>query len=156
MERQYEVLHRIEERYAKMSKSHKAIADYILEHFDQAVFMTAAKLGELLGISESTVVRFASGIGYDGYPQMQKALEECVKGRLNNIQRIDSKYGKSSQSEILSSVMSSDIEKLQHTIDNLDPAAFESAVTTILEAETVYVSDEDLSVFHTMIEIEEE
>ncbi|MBE5866453.1 MAG: MurR/RpiR family transcriptional regulator [Lachnospiraceae bacterium] len=139
MERQYEVLHRIEERYAKMSKSHKAIADYILEHFDQAVFMTAAKLGELLGISESTVVRFASGIGYDGYPQMQKALEECVKGRLNNIQRIDSKYGKSSQSEILSSVMSSDIEKLQHTIDNLDPAAFESAVTTILEAETVYV-----------------
>jgi len=139
MERQYEVLHRIEERYAKMSKSHKAIADYILEHFDQAVFMTAAKLGELLGISESTVVRFASGIGYDGYPQMQKALEECVKGRLNDIQRIDSKYGKSSQSEILSSVMSSDIEKLQHTIDNLDPAAFESAVTTILEAETVYV-----------------
>ena len=139
MERQYEVLHRIEERYAKMSKSHKVIADYILEHFDQAVFMTAAKLGELLGISESTVVRFASGIGYDGYPQLQKALEECVKGRLNNIQRIDSKYGKSSQSEILASVMSSDIEKLQHTIDNLDPAAFESAVTTILEAETVYV-----------------
>lgn len=139
MERQYEVLHRIEERYAKMSKSHKVIADYILEHFDQAVFMTAAKLGELLGISESTVVRFASGIGYDGYPQMQKALEECVKGRLNNIQRIDSKYGKSSQSEVLTSVMSSDIEKLQHTIENLDPAAFESAVTTILEAETVYV-----------------
>lgn len=139
MERQYEVLHRIEERYARMSKSHKVIADYILEHFDQAVFMTAAKLGELLGISESTVVRFASGVGYDGYPQLQKALEECVKGRLNNIQRIDSKYGKSSQSEILSSVMSSDIEKLQHTIDNLDPAAFESAVTTILEAETVYV-----------------
>ncbi len=139
MERQYEVLHRIEERYAKMSKSHKVIADYILEHFDQAVFMTAAKLGETLGISESTVVRFASGIGYEGYPQLQKALEECVKGRLNNIQRIDSKYGKSTQSEILASVMSSDIEKLQHTIDNLDPAAFESAVTTILEAETVYV-----------------
>lgn len=139
MERQYEVLHRIEERYARMSKGHKVIADYILEHFDQAVFMTAAKMGELLGVSESTVVRFAAGIGYDGYPQLQRALEECVKGRLNNIQRIDSKYGKSSQSEILTSVMTSDIEKLQHTIENLDPAAFESAVTTILEAETVYV-----------------
>jgi len=139
MERQYEALHRIEERYDKMSKSHKVIADYILAHFDLAVFMTAAKLGETLGISESTVVRFASGVGYDGYPSLQKALEECVKGRLNNIQRIDSKYGRSSQSEILNSVMSSDIEKLQHTIENLDPAAFESAVTTILEAKTVYV-----------------
>lgn len=139
MERQYEVLHRIEERYDKMSKSQKVIADYILAHFDQAVFMTAARLGEVLGISESTVVRFAAGIGYEGYPQLQRALEECVKGKLNNVQRIDSKYGKSTQSEVLTSVMSSDIEKLQHTIDNLDPAAFESAVTTILEAETVYV-----------------
>lgn len=137
--RQYHVLRRIEECYDKMSKSHKAIANYILEHFDQAVFMTAAKLGEVLGISESTVVRFAASIGYDGYPQLQKALEECVKGKLNNVQRMDSKYGKSSQSEILTSVMNSDVEKLQHTIENLDPAAFDSAVTTILEAETVYV-----------------
>lgn len=139
MGRQYEVLHRIEERYDKMSKSQKVIADYISKHFDQAVFMTAAKLGETLGISESTVVRFAAGIGYDGYPQLQKALEECVKGKLNNVQRMDSQYGKSSQSEILTAVLTSDIEKLQHTIDNLDSAAFESAVTTILEAETVYV-----------------
>ena len=139
MERQYEVLHRIEERYEKMSKSQKVIADYILEHFDQAAFMTAAKLGEQLGISESTVVRFATGVGYEGYPQLLKALEECVKGKLNNVQRMDSKYGKSSQSEILTSVMSADMEKLQHTIENLDPAAFESAVNALLEAETVYV-----------------
>lgn len=139
MERQYEVLHRIEERYDKMSKSQKVIADYILEHFDQAVFMTAAKLGETLGISESTVVRFAAGIDYEGYPQLQKALEECVKGKLNNVQRMDNKYGKSSQSEILASVMSADMEKLQHTIDNLDSVAFETAVNTMLEAETVYV-----------------
>lgn len=139
MSQQYDVLSRINERYDKMSKSHKAIANYILEHYDQAVFMTAAKLGETLGISESTVVRFAAGIGYDGYPKLQKALEECVKGKLGNMQRMDAKYGKSSQSEILTSVMNADMEKLQHTIDNLDAAAFESAVTTILEAETVYV-----------------
>ncbi len=139
MARQYEVLHRIEERYDKMSKSQKVIADYILEHFDQAVFMTAAKLGETLGISESTVVRFATSIDYEGYPQLQKALEECVKGKLNNVQRMDNKYGKSSQSEILASVMGADIEKLQHTIDNLDSAAFETAVNTLLEAQTVYV-----------------
>lgn len=151
MERQYDILERISERYNKMSKSHKAIASYILEHYDLAVFMTAAKLGETLGISESTVVRFASGIGYEGYPEFQKALEDCVKGKLSNIQKMDAKYGRSSQSEVLTSVLTADIEKLQHTIDNLDPAAFESAVNTILEAETIYImglrSNEPLAEF---------
>ena len=136
---EYDVFTRINEHYAKMSKGHKAIADYISEHYDQAVFMTAAKLGETLGISESTVVRFAAGIGYDGYPKFQKALESCVQGKLNGIQKMDAKYGRSSQSEILTSVLSADIEKIQDTIDNLDPAAFESAVATILEAETIYI-----------------
>lgn len=138
-----------------MSKGHKAIADYILEHFDQAVFMTAARLGETLGISESTVVRFAAGIGYDGYPKFQRALESCVQGKLNGIQKMDAKYGKSSQSEILTSVLSADIEKIQDTIDNLDPAAFESAVTTILEAETIYImglrSNEPLAAFFAFL-----
>ena len=139
MKGQYDVLTRINERFSGMSKSHKAIANYISENYDQAVFMTAAKLGETLGVSESTVVRFASGIGYEGYPQFQKALEECVKGKLSSVQKMDAKYGKSSQSEILTSVLNADIEKLQHTMDNLDPAAFELAVTTILEADTIYI-----------------
>ena len=139
MERQYDILTRISKKYDKMSKGHKAIANFISEHYDQAVFMTAAKLGSTLGISESTVVRFASGIGYSGYPEFQKALEECVQGKLNSVQRMDAKYGKSSQSEVLTSVITADIEKLQHTIDNLDPAAFESSINTILEAETVYI-----------------
>lgn len=139
MGQQYDVLNRINEKYDKMSKSHKAIANFISQHYDQAVFMTAARLGAALSISESTVVRFAAGIGYEGYPELQKALEECVKGKLSSVQRMDAKYGKSTQSEILTSVMNADMEKLQHTIDNLDAAAFESAVTTILEAQTVYV-----------------
>ncbi|MCR5754577.1 MAG: MurR/RpiR family transcriptional regulator [Acetatifactor sp.] len=151
MEQQYDVLDRINERYNRMSKSHKIISNYILEHYDQAVFMTAAKLGDALGISESTVVRFAAGIGYDGYPELQKALEECVKGKLNSIQRMDAKYGRSSQSEILTSVLTADIEKLQDTIEHLDPAAFESAVDTILSADTIYImglrSNEPLAVF---------
>lgn len=134
-----DVLTRIRERTDKMSKGHRAIAYFILEHYDQAVFMTAAKLGETLGISESTVVRFASGIGYGGYPQFQKALEDCVKSRLGRVQRMDAKYSRSSQSEILTSVMTADMEKLQHTIDNLDPQAFDTAVDTILWAQTVYV-----------------
>lgn len=101
--------------------------------------MTAAKLGETLGISESTVVRFASGIGYEGYPEFQKALEEWVKNKLSDVQRIGAKYGHSSQSEILSSVLGADMEKIQDTIVNLDPNAFEMAVNTILEAKNVYV-----------------
>lgn len=139
MGKEYDVLSRISEKYDKMSKSHKTIATYILDHYEQAVFMTAAKLGETLGISESTVVRFASGLDYSGYPEFQKALEECVKGKLSGIQRIGAKYGKSSQSEVLKTVLNADIEKLQHTIENLDAAAFESAVETILEAETIYI-----------------
>ncbi len=151
MKKQYDILSRISENYDKMSKSHKAIANFISQHYEQAVFMTAAKLGETLGISESTVVRFASGIGYDGYPKFQKALEECVQSKLSSIQRIDAKYGNSSQSEILTSVLTADIEKLQDTIQNLDPAAFETAVTTILEADTIYImglrSNEPLAAF---------
>ncbi len=139
MENQYNILSRINEHYDKMSKSHKAIANFITEHIDMAVFMTAAKLGKTLGISESTVVRFASGIGYDGYPRFQKALEECVKSKLNNIQKMDAKYGKSSQSEILNSVLNADIEKIQDTIQNLDGATFESAVNIILEAKNIYI-----------------
>lgn len=133
------IISRIDERYHKMSKSHKAIAAFITDHYEQAVFMTAAKLGETVGVSESTVVRFASGIGYAGYPEFQESLEEWVKDKLNSVQKIGAKYGKSSQSEILTSVLNADIEKLQDTVDNLDGASFEMAVDTILEAEKVYV-----------------
>lgn len=134
-----DILVRINEKMNTMSKSHKAIAGYIMDHYDQAVFMTAAKLGEELGISESTVVRFASGLGYDGYPEFQKALEEWVKNKLSSVQKMGAKYGQSSQSEILSSVLNADIEKIQDTIGNLDPNAFEMAVTGILEAKNVYI-----------------
>jgi DNA-binding MurR/RpiR family transcriptional regulator len=151
MKNKYDVLTRISDHFDKMSKSHKAIASYILEHYEQAVFMTAAKLGETLGISESTVVRFASGIGYEGYPEFQKDLEECVKGKLSGVQRINAKYSKSSQSEVLTSVLTADIEKIQHTIEHLDPAAFDLAVNTILEAEHIYImglrSNEPLAEF---------
>lgn len=151
MEKKYDILSRISDQYSKMSKSHKAIANFISNHYDQAVFMTAAKLGETLGISESTVVRFADRVGYAGYPEFQHALEECVKGKLSDIQKMDAKYGRSTQSEVLTSVITADIEKLQHTIDNLDPAAFESAVDTILAADNIYImglrSNEPLAEF---------
>ena len=139
MDNQNDIISRMNEKFSTMSKSHKAIAAYITDHYDQAVFMTAAKLGETLGISESTVVRFASGIGYEGYPEFQKALEDWVKNKLNSVQKIDAKYGKSTQSEILTSVLTSDMNKIADTIENLDPIAFETAVDTILAAKHVYI-----------------
>ncbi len=139
MDNKQDVLVRIEGKYSSMSKSHKAIAGFIKEHYDQAVFMTAAKLGEELSISESTVVRFASGLGYEGYPEFQKALADWVKNKLSNVQKMDVKYANHSQSEILTSVLEADIEKLQDTIGNLDADAFETAVNVILGAENVYI-----------------
>lgn len=139
MENRNDIITRMNEAYPKMSKGHKAVATYISDHYEEAVFMTAAKLGETVGVSESTVVRFAAGIGYAGYPEFQEALEEWVRSQFNAVQRIGVKYGKSSQSEILNSVLGADIEKIQDTIQNLDPVAFEAAVDIILQAKNIYI-----------------
>ena len=138
-QQEFDIITRMNEKYIKMSKGHKAIAAYISDHYDQAAFMTAAKLGETVGVSESTVVRFAMHLGYEGYPEFQNALAEWVKNKLNSVQKMGAKYGKSTQSEILTSVLSADIEKIQDTIVNLDPAAFEAAVDIILRAQTIYL-----------------
>lgn len=138
-QQEHDIITRMNDRYMKMSKGHKAIAAYISDHYEQAVFMTAAKLGETVGVSESTVVRFASGLGYEGYPEFQSALVDWVKNKLNSVQKMDVKYGKSTQTEILHSVLNSDVEKIQDTLVNLDAAAFEAAVNIILEARTIYL-----------------
>ena len=138
-QQEHDIITRMNEKFMRMSKGHKAIAAYISDHYDQAVFMTAAKLGDTVGVSESTVVRFATGLGYDGYPEFQKALESWVTDKLNTVQKIGAKYGNSTQSEILHSVLSADIEKIQDTLVNLDAVAFEAAVDIILEAKTVYL-----------------
>lgn len=139
MEEQQDIITRMNERYIKMSKGHKAVAAYISDHYEQAVFMTAAKLGETVGVSESTVVRFAAALGYEGYPEFQKALETWVKDKLNTVQKIGTKYGKNSQSEVVSSVLNADVEKIQDTLVSLDTAAFEAAVDIILGAKTIYL-----------------
>ena len=108
-----DIITRMNDKFIKMSKGHKAIATYISDHYEQAVFMTAAKLGEQVGVSESTVVRFAIGLGYEGYPEFQEALEEWVKNKLNAVQKVGAKYGNSTQAEVLQSVLTADIEKIQ-------------------------------------------
>lgn len=134
-----ELLQKIDRGYLKFSKGQKKIADYIRENYDKAAFLTAAKMGEVVGVSESTVVRFATALGYKGYPDFQKSLEELVRTRLNSIQRMEVTYGRISQGEILASVLQSDIEKIKMTMESIDQSAFELAVETILSARKVYV-----------------
>ena len=134
-----ELLIRMEEKYKKMSKGQKRLADYVTENYDKAVFLTAARLGEVVGVSESTVVRFATQLGYKGYPGFQKALEELVRNKLNSIQRMEVTYGRISQSEILETVLQSDIEKIKLTLAGIDQQAFELAIDTILSAKRIYV-----------------
>lgn len=134
-----ELILRIEERYGKMSKGQRRLADYVRENYDKAVFLTAAKLGETVGVSESTVVRFAIQLGYKGYPGFQKALEELVRNRLNSIQRMEVTYGRITQSEILETVLQSDIDKIKQTLAVIDHKAFNLAIDTILNARKIYV-----------------
>lgn len=130
---------RIEEKYRDLSKGQKRVAEYVLDNYDKAVFLTAARLGEVVGVSESTVVRFATQLGYKGYPEFQKALEELVRNRLNSIQRMKVTYGRISQSQILETVLQSDIEKIKQTLNGIDHSAFNQAIDTILNARKIYV-----------------
>jgi DNA-binding MurR/RpiR family transcriptional regulator len=134
-----ELTNRINQAYSSMSKGQKLLATYITDNYDQAVFLTAAKLGAVVGVSESTVVRFASHLGYKGYPEFQKALEEMVRNKLNSIQRMEVTYGRISQPQILETVLSADAEKIKYTMEHIDHDAFEIAVDTILKAKTIYI-----------------
>ena len=134
-----DLMNRINRYYGSMSKGQKLLANYIADYYDKAVFLTAAKLGETVGVSESTVVRFAMTLGYKGYPDFQKALEEMVRNKLNSIQRMEVTYGRISQPKILESVLRSDEEKIKETLQNIDDRAFEMAVGTILNADKIYV-----------------
>lgn len=134
-----ELLVRIKEKYPELSKGQKRLANYVMENYEKAVFLTAAKLGDVVGVSESTVVRFATQLGYKGYPGFQRALEELVRNRLNSIQRMEVTYGRIDQSEILESVLQSDIEKIKLTMSSIDPKTFNTAIDIILNARKIYI-----------------
>ena len=133
------LLNKMNVKYQKFSKGQKKLASYISDNYEKDAFMTAAKLGETVGVSESTVVRFAIHLGYKGYPEFQKALEELVRNKLNSIQRMEVTYGKVPQAEILDTVLHSDIDKIKMTMENIDHDAFEQAVETILDAKSIYI-----------------
>lgn len=139
MKRTEDVLTRIQEQYPKMSKGQKRLAAYIQEHYDKAVYLTASKLGNTVDVSESTVVRFASQLGYDGYPSMQRALEEIVKNKLTAIQRMEVAEGRVDPKRTLSSVLEMDMDNIKMTLEQVNEETFRSVVKKILEARKVYI-----------------
>ena len=133
------ILHIIERNMAEFSKGQKRIAAYIMDNYDKAAFMTASKLGSLVGVSESTVVRFASELGYDGYPGMQRALQEMIRSRLTSTQRIQVAGDRFSGQDILGTVLQSDIEKLREMANRADRDEFNEVVDEILQAKHISI-----------------
>lgn len=134
-----DVLSDLQAKMGSFSKGQRRIAQYILESYDKAAFMTASRLGKNVGVSESTVVRFAVELGYDGYPSMQKAMQEMVVNRLTSVQRIEVTNDRLGDQDVLSMVLQADTEKLRQTGETVDRAAFEAAVRAVLDAQRVYI-----------------
>lgn len=123
----------------RFSKGQKRIARYITQCYDKAAFMTASVLGKTVGVSESTVVRFAADLGFDGYPAMQKAMQEMVLNRLTSVQRIEVANTRLGDQDVVATVLHSDIEKLRQTGEALDRQAFHAAVDAVLKAKHIYI-----------------
>ena len=133
-----DILSLIRENMGSFSKGQKRIAAFILESYDKAAFMTASKLGQTANVSESTVVRFAAELGYDGYPSMQKSLQKMIRSRLTSVQRIEMANDQMGD-DVLSSVLRSDTAMIRSTLEELDRTRFNSAVDTVLDAKKIYI-----------------
>ena len=135
----YDFLTILQEKEPTFSKGQKRIARYITECYDKAAFMTANRLGKNVGVSESTVVRFAVDLGFDGYPSMQKAMREMVLNRLTSVQRIEVANDRFGDQDVVSMVLHSDMEKLRQTSETVSRETFSAAVSAILKAKRVYI-----------------
>ncbi|WHH59457.1 MurR/RpiR family transcriptional regulator [Petroclostridium sp. X23] len=139
MDKKQDLISRIQSSMTKFSKGQKLIANYILNHYDKAAFMTAARLGSVVGISESTVVRFATELGYDGYPKLQKALQELIRTKLTAVQRMEITSDRIGDHDILSTVLQADMDKIRLTLEEIDKDGFENIIETILKANKIYI-----------------
>lgn len=134
-----DILTYIQENMTSFSKGQKLIANYILQSYDKAAFMTASKLGKTVNVSESTVVRFAAELGFDGYPSMQKTLQEMIRNKLTAIQRVEVSKERIGNQDVMTMVMQSDIEKIRMTLDETDQVSFNQALAAIANAKRIYV-----------------
>lgn len=129
----------IQKQYPRLSKGQKLIAQYLISSYDKVAFMTASKLGEEVGVSESTVVRFANALGFSGYPKLQDALQELIKNKLTTVQRVEMNHEYSDDCKILSKVLKSDIDNIKDTLENLDERMFQQASDKLLNARKIYI-----------------
>ena len=134
-----DILSILQSRMPEFSKGQRNLARYILESYDKAAFMTAARLGKAVGVSESTVVRFAVELGYDGYPSMQKAMQEMVVNRLTSVQRIEVANDRIGDQDVVSTVLQADMDRLRRSQDLVDRGEFRAAVEALLKAKRIYV-----------------
>ena len=133
------LLQKISDNMPNFSKGQRVIGKYICEHYDKAAYLTAARLGSVVGISESTVVRFANELGYDGYPAFQHSLQEIIRNRLTSFQRIEVTNNLIGDGNVLDKVLLSDADKIRRTLEEIDHASFERAVDRIVSAKQVYI-----------------
>lgn len=129
----------IQTQYTRLSKGQKLIAQYILNNYDKVAFMTACKLGETVGVSESTVVRFANALGYSGYPKLQAALQELIKNKLTTVQRVEMANDYSDENTILNKILKGDIDNIRETLEEIDGEAFQEATARLLKARKIYI-----------------
>lgn len=137
--KQNDLLNTIEQKLPTFSKGQRHIAAFMLEHYDKAAYMTAAKLGNLAGVSESTVVRFAIELGFDGYPELQHSLQELIRTKLTALQRIEITNDRIGDSDLLEKVLCSDIDKIKRTLEEIDRKSFDSAVDAMIGAKMIYI-----------------
>ena len=134
-----DLLKKIEDGMSVFSKGQRSIASYLLTHYDKAAYMTAARLGSLVGVSESTVVRFATELGFSGYPELQAALQKLVRSRLTSFQRMEVTNTLIGDGDVLDKVLLSDMDKIRNTMEEIDHESFERAVDAIANAKNIYI-----------------
>ena len=134
-----DILAVIQSSLSGFSKGQKLIGRYILENYDKAAFMTAARLGKTVDVSESTVVRFAAELGYEGYPAMQKALQEMIRSKLTTVQRIEVSNDRMGGQDVLTKVLQSDVENIRFSMERIDREEFNAVVSAVAAARRVYI-----------------
>ena len=135
----YDLITKIQSELPGFSKGQKQIARFILEHYDKAAFMTASRLGVTVGVSESTVVRFATELGYDGYPHLQRALQEMIRNKLTSVQRMEVAGDRMGGRDVLQTVLHADTDMIRVTLDEIDRDAFQGAVDALMGAKRIYI-----------------
>ncbi|MGY0372037.1 MurR/RpiR family transcriptional regulator [Clostridium sp. JNZ J1-5] len=138
-ENNQDLMRTIQIKFPRLSKGQKLIAEYILKHYDKAAFMTAARLGTSVGVSESTVVRFANELGFSGYPKLQKALHDLIKNKLTTVQRIEISNNLINQENALKGVLKADMENIRSTLEKINHKDFEEVVDNIFKAKRIYI-----------------